>query len=148
MLCGQVALLCFWKDEGQTQGKAPLRFLAIFPSRCRWTSRWSGWQFKLVHDCFLHIHGLCLEQLRKTSKNLSTAGVPQRFKRGTLQIQVTSVTAKANLLFVAVGRLVPFFCWLNAIYKTYGESSLPRYVSHLMLFKDNFSCKFWIRGQP
>jgi hypothetical protein len=117
-----------------------------------------------------------LEQIRKTSANLSTAGVPQRFKPGTLQIQETSVTAKVNLLFVAVGRLnvscvrchqtVPFFWWLCAIYRVsinsrwnneqislplytnYGESSLPRYASYLMLFTDSVPCKSWIKGLP
>jgi hypothetical protein len=39
----------------KTKGQTLLRFLAIFPSCCRWTSRWSGRQLKLVHDCFLHI---------------------------------------------------------------------------------------------
>jgi hypothetical protein len=43
--------------------------------------------------------------MRKNFENFSTLGVPQRFKPGTLQIQQTSVTAKANLLFVAEGRL-------------------------------------------
>jgi len=114
------------------------------------------------HPFRFYIHGLCLEWLRKNSENISTAGVPGRFKPGTLQIQVTSVTTKANLLFVSVGRLnascvrchqtVCFFWWLCATYRmsinfrwnkeqislplytTYGESSLPRCVLHLMLF--------------
>ena len=133
-----------------------------------------GYPVVTSHPFRFYIHGLCLEWLRKNSENLSIAGVPQRFKPGTLQIQETSVTAQVNLLFVAVGRLnvscvrchqiVPFFWWLCAIYRvsinfrqnkkqislpiyiTYGESSLSRYVSYLTLFKDSFPRKSWIRG--
>ena len=39
----------------KTKGQTLPRFLAIFPGRCRWMSRWSVQQLKLVHDCFLHI---------------------------------------------------------------------------------------------
>jgi hypothetical protein len=123
---------------------------------------------------FQILHSWSWPEVRKNSENLSTAGVPQRFKPGTSQIQEKSVTAKANLLFVAVGRLnvscvrchqtVPFFWWICAIYRVsinfrwnneqislplctaYGESSLPKYVSYIMLFTDNFSHKSWIRG--
>jgi hypothetical protein len=50
------------------------------------------------HPFRFYIHGLCLEQLRKNSENLSTAGVPRRFKPGTLLIQVLLLKPTCSLL--------------------------------------------------
>ena len=51
--------LFFENTKAQTLGKTLLKFPVIFP---KLQQAMSGWQFKLVHTCFLHIHALCLER--------------------------------------------------------------------------------------
>jgi hypothetical protein len=105
--CGQVTLLVF-EDPGSDAGKAFTEVSSGFPKSLHANIMMTisiSLQLLPPHPLRFPMHGICLEWLRKISENPSTAGVPQRFKLGTLQILVTSVTAEVNLLAVAVSRL-------------------------------------------